>query len=311
MNPIGTAAIGIDFGGTKIEAAAIGRDGSYLKRIRMPTPKAYDPAIAAVAELVVRLEGEIGLASSFGIGVPGSPAPHTGLIRNANATFLNGKPFARDLSAVTGKAVAIDNDANCFALSEATDGAGANRKTVFAVIIGTGCGGGLVFDGRILAGANGIAGEWGHSPLPSPTAEEYPGPTCWCGRRNCIERWVSGTGVREAYRARAGVDRSPAEIVLMMRLGDDLAVKVINQWLDRLARSLAVVINLIDPDVIVFGGGMANVHELYQRLPTLITPHVFSDRWSTQIAAAKWGDASGVRGAAWLGVNVGSNCGPC
>lgn len=292
--------IGIDLGGTKIEAAALDGNGEYLARLRVPTPSDYNAAVTAVVELVSRLEAEVGPVDRFGVGLPGSPSPRTGLVRNANATFLNGRPFERDLATASQKLVSIANDANCLALSEATDGAGADGACVFAVILGTGCGGGLVIDGKLIAGLNGIAGEWGHNPLPAPGVDELPGPICWCGKRSCIERWVSGTGVQAAYSCVTGQDRTAEQIISAMRDGDTTASLVVDQWADRLGRSLAVMINLVDPDIIVFGGGLANISELYARLPEAVRPHIFSDHWSSTFRPAKWGDSSGVRGAAWL-----------
>lgn len=208
--------------------------------------------------------------------------------------------FQHDLATASGKAVTIANDANCLARSEATDGAGADGRNVFAVIIGTGCGGGLAINGDLVAGASGIAGEWGHSPLPSPTAKELPGLLCWCGRWNCIERWVSGTGIQDAFREVTGESRTAEEIVTAMRAGEPTASAITEHWMERLGRSLAAITNLIDPDIVVFGDGLVNVSELYERLPALTRPHAFSDHWSCLFRPTKWGDSSGVRGAAWL-----------
>ncbi|WP_309092010.1 ROK family protein [Phenylobacterium sp.] len=278
---------GVDFGGTKIEAAALDADGRVVARVRAPTPRDYDMGLEAVRALVIEAERQAGVAATrLGVGGPGSISPATGLIRNANSTQLNGRPFDQDLARALERPVRYANDANCLALSEAVDGAGAGAEVVFAAILGTGCGGGVAFAGRPLVGRNAVAGEWGHTPLPWPRPEELPAPECWCGRRGCLELWISGSGLARD----AGV---PAEQAVQ-----DPAV--LDRYVDRLARGLAVIVDVLDPDVIVLGGGMSNVSELYARLPAAIAPHVFSDRFDTPIRRAAHGDSSGVRGAAWL-----------
>ncbi|MBU6379555.1 MAG: ROK family protein [Gammaproteobacteria bacterium] len=293
--------IGVDFGGTKIEVAALDADGVPLVRRRAATPDRYERALAVVRDLVEAVEAETAVVSRIGVGGPGSFSPRTGLLRNSNTQYLNGRSFAADLERLLGKAVRYSNDANCLALSEAVDGAAAGARVVFAVIIGTGCGGGVVIDGRLLEGANGIGGEWGHNPLPWPTeAEVRESVHCWCGQRGCQETWISGTGLQRDFAAAAGIRASGEDIIAAARRGETLAVAAFERYTDRLARALASVANLIDPDVIVLGGGMSNVAELGERLPPLIRRHVFSDAWETSVVRAKWGDSSGVRGAARL-----------
>lgn len=281
--------IGVDFGGTKIEAAALDADGRFLARVRVSTPQAYEDRLEVTLQAVSEAERQAGaIVSRVGVGGPGSPSPVTGLMRNSNSTVLNDKPFPADLERVLGRSVRYANDANCLALSEATDGAAAGVGVVFAVIIGTGCGGGIAIDGRPVAGRNLIAGEWGHTPLPWPRPDELPGPLCWCGRRNCLELWLSGTG----FARDAGTSAEDA-----VASGHRVAL---DRYIDRLARGLAVVVDLLDPDVIVLGGGMSNIARLYEGLPAAIAPHVFSDVFTTRIVKALHGDSSGVRGAAWL-----------
>jgi fructokinase len=293
--------VGVDFGGTKIEAAALDAAGVPLVRRRVPTPGDYTAALLAVRELVAAVEAETATVSCIGVGGPGSFSPRSGLLRNANTQYLNGRPFAVDLERTLGKRVRYSNDANCLALSEAIDGAGAGAAVVFAVIIGTGCGGGIVVDGRLLEGANGIGGEWGHNPLPWPTETEVrEAVTCWCGQRGCQETWISGSGLQRDFAAATGIQVTGEQIVAAARAGERPAVAALERYLDRLARALACVVNLLDPDVVVLGGGMSNVSELYARLPSLIRRHVFADAWNTPILQAKWGDSSGVRGAARL-----------
>ncbi len=292
--------IGVDFGGTKIEALALAPDGAPLARRRIATPRAYEPAIAAVVSLVDALETEIGERGSVGIGAPGSISPRTGLMRNANSTWLNGRPFAEDLATALGRRVALANDANCLALSEATDGAAAGARVAFAVILGTGCGGGLVVDGALVEGASGIGGEWGHTPLPWPNAGECDPAPCWCGRTGCLETWISGTAFERDHERRSGVRLNGEAIIAAARAGEAAAAESLERWLVRLGRGLAVICNILDPDVFVFGGGMSKVAELYERVPAKIAPFVFSDGWDGRLAPARWGDASGVRGAARL-----------
>ena len=287
--------IGVDFGGTKIEAAALDAGGRFLARVRGATPPDYADRLEATAALVVEAERQAGVrVGRVGVGGPGSPNPVTGLMRNSNSTVLNDKPFPADLEHVLGRAVRYANDANCLALSEATDGAAAGAGVVFAVIIGTGCGGGIAVDGRLVEGRNRIAGEWGHSPLPWPTQEEYPGGRCWCGRRGCLELWLSGTGFANL------TGRTAEEVSARADAGDGEAMALLDVYADRLGRGLAVVADLIDPDVIVLGGGMSNIARLYEVLPAIVARGVFSDAFDTPIVAAAHGDSSGVRGAACL-----------
>ncbi|MGH6987059.1 MAG: ROK family protein [Caulobacteraceae bacterium] len=293
--------IGVDFGGTKIEAAAVDEAGAFLSRLRVPTPRVYPRAIAAVADLVARLESEAGVfGASIGIGMPGSISPLTGLLRNANSQWLAGHPFHEDLERALDRPVRLQNDANCFALSEAVGGAADGARVVFGAILGTGCGGGVAIEGRAFEGMNKIAGEWGHSPLPWPSARERGRHLCWCGRRDCLETWISGTAFSADFQRRTGRSLSGEEIAIAMRAGDRAARMVFARWLDRLARALAVVCDILDPDVIVLGGGMSNIEETYQALPRLIARRIFSDVFATPVVKAMHGDSSGVRGAAWL-----------
>lgn len=281
--------IGVDFGGTKIEAAALDADGRFRARVRVPTPSLYEDRLAATRDVVAEAERQAGVtAPRIGVGGPGSPSPATGLLRNSNSTVLNDKPFPADLARVLARPIRYANDANCLALSEAADGAASDARVVFAVIIGTGCGAGIAVDGRLLEGRNMIAGEFGHTPLPWPRGSELPGVQCWCGRINCLELWLSGTG----FAREAGLSAEAAVAA------DDL--EALDTYIDRLARGLAVTIDILDPDVIVLGGGMSNVERLYEQLPGAIAPHVFSDVFTTPVRKAEHGDSSGVRGAAWL-----------
>lgn len=296
--------IGVDLGGTKIEALALDDDDRELLRRRVPTPRNdYDATIAAVAKLVLELEAELDVQASVGIGHPGSLSPTTGLIRNANTTALNGRPLDRDLQAALGRALRLSNDANCFAVSEASDGAAAGCHCVFGVIIGTGVGGGLAIAGRAWAGVNAIAGEWGHNPLPRPRDDERPGPRCYCGRRGCLETFLSGQGLVEDHHWSLGssdTSLDAAAIVAAATSGDRACLQTVERYAERLARALAAVINLVDPDAIVLGGGLSNCALLYEVVPKLWVEHVFSDHVTTQLLAPKFGDSSGVRGAAWL-----------
>jgi fructokinase len=293
--------IGVDLGGTKIEAAAIDRDGVARARQRIATPAGdYDRTVGALAGLVRGIEAEIGALASVGVGIPGTPAARTGLIKNANSTWLIGRPLGRDLEAALGRPVRLANDANCFALSEASDGAAAGMANVFGVILGTGVGGGVVVDGRIVAGANGIAGEWGHNPLPWPRTEELPGPACYCGRRGCIETFLSGPGLAADHR-RHGGDAIPGErIVAGAAAGDASCRDTLNRYAGRLARALAHVVNILDPVAIVLGGGLSAIGSLYEAVPRLWGEFVFSDDVVTKLLPPVHGDSSGVRGAAWL-----------
>jgi fructokinase len=302
--------IGIDLGGTKIEGLALAEDGRELDRRRVAAPRGnYDDSIRAVVDLVSAIERDVAPAcldeapearSRVGVGIPGAISPATGLIKNANSTWLIGRPLAQDLSRTLGREVRLANDANCFALSEATDGAAAGAAVVFGVIIGTGTGGGLVVDGRLVAGANAIAGEWGHNPLPAPEDDERPRPPCYCGRSGCIETFLSGPALARDYIARGGDDTSAADIAARAAAGEARAAACIDRYERRFARAIATIVNVVDPDVIVLGGGLSNITRLYDRVPALWGPHVFSDRVDTRLVRARHGDASGVRGAAWL-----------
>lgn len=290
--------IGIDLGGTKTEAIALGPGGTELARRRVPTERgSYDGTIRTIAELVRVMEAETGRGGTVGIGIPGAISPRTGVIKNANSTWLIGKPFDRDSAEALGRAVRLANDADCFALSEATDGAGAGAASVFGVILGTGVGGGLVVNGRLISGPNAIAGEWGHNPLPWPSPDELPGHYCYCGKLGCIETFLSGPGLERDFGGGVPV----SEIVrLAAEDGDDKAEGVLARYEDRLARALASVINIFDPHVIVLGGGVGNMKRLYREVPRLWGEYVFSDTVETRLAPPRHGDSSGVRGAAWL-----------
>lgn len=290
--------LGIDLGGTKIEVAAPSPDGGFLLRRRVSTLVGYDAVITAIRDLVHAAEGELGATATVGVGIPGSISPATGLIRNANSTVLNGKPLDRDLSEALDREVRLANDANCFALSEAVDGAGAGHDVVFGVILGTGCGGGVVTGGRILEGRNRIAGEWGHTPLPWPTAEDGPLPLCWCGRTGCLETVLCGPALAADCDGPGARDatRLPARAAA----GDPRAQAALARHADRLARGLAVMLDLVDPDVVVLGGGLSNMAHLYEEVPPLLARYVFSDACTTPVLPARHGDSSGVRGAAWL-----------
>ena len=292
--------IGVDFGGSKIEAAALGAGGGYLARRRINNPRTYKGAIEAVAALVAEIEREAGDGGVVGVGAPGSVSPLTGRMRNANSTFLNGRPFREDLEAALSRPIRLANDANCLALSEVSDGAAVGAAVTYAVILGTGCGGGLTIDGRLVEGASGIAGEWGHTPLPWPEADETPGPACWCGLNGCLETWISGSGLTRDHAAVTGETLTAEAIVAAARAGHEMAKASVERYLGRLGRGLAMICNILDPDVFVFGGGLSRAAEIYERLPEKIRPFVFADGWMGRLAAAKWGDASGVRGAARL-----------
>jgi fructokinase len=293
--------IGIDLGGTKIEGIAIADDGAERLRRRIAAPRGdYARTLTAVAGLVNDIEREIGVAGTVGVAIPGTISPATGLIKNANSTWLIGQPLGEDLPRLLGRPVRFANDANCFALSEATDGAAAGADIVFGVIVGTGTGGGLVVHGRVLTGANAIAGEWGHNPLPAPRDGESPGPPCYCGRCGCIETFLSGPGLARDHAAHGGPSLTAHEIADRAAAGDAPAQLSLARYEDRMARALASVINVLDPDVIVLGGGLSNIDRLYDHVPALWAAHVFSDRVATRLARAVHGDSSGVRGAAWL-----------
>ncbi len=296
-----TARIGVDLGGTKIEGVALTGNGHLAARRRMATPKGdYDATLRTVAAIVAEIEAEIGAQATVGIGIPGVVSRQTGLVKNANSVWLIGKPLGRDLEAALGREVRIANDANCFALSESKDGAGEGARVVFGAIIGTGVGGGIVVDGRILEGANAVAGEWGHNPLPWPTAEELPGRACYCGRRGCIETFLSGPGIVEDHLAVTGSRLDARQIAQLADTGDAAAAATLERYEGRLARALATVINAIDPEVIVLGGGLSNLARLYGEVPRLWQEYVFSDTVLTRLSAPAHGDSSGVRGAARL-----------
>ncbi len=293
--------IGVDLGGTKIEAIALADDGSIPVRLRIATPRHdYRATLLAIAGLVSEIEAQIGQRASVGIGMPGALSPATGLVKNANSTWLNGQPLAQDLSALLDRPLRFANDANCFALSEASDGAAAGGACVFGVIIGTGTGGGVVVNGQALTGVNAIGGEWGHNPLPAPLPDELPGPACYCGRHGCIETFLSGPGLARDHERATGLALEPAEIARRADDGDAQATATLERYEDRMARALASIINVLDPDVIVLGGGMSNVARLYHRVPARWSRYVFSDRVDTRLVPPRHGDSSGVRGAAWL-----------
>lgn len=333
--------IGIDLGGTKTEIICLDRhNGKELYRQRVPTTKgSYDAAITTITGLVKQAEDTLGQTGTVGIGIPGTVSRDTGLVKNANSTWLIGKPLDKDLEAALKRPVRVENDANCFAVSEATDGAGAGKEVVFAVIIGTGCGAGIAVNGRAMGGVNGIGGEWGHNPLPYPTVYhanpvplydpfekapgvsdtldqyftadfalgEYPGPLCYCGRRGCLETWISGTGFKNDYRRVTGLERSTHDIIADAKAGEEKAAAALTRYTDRVARGLAGVINILDPDAVILGGGMSNVDALYQTLPQVWKKYIFSDTVKTALHPARHGDSSGVRGAAWLWADDKSN----
>ena len=292
--------IGIDLGGTKIEAVALDGEGRerFRKRVRSPRGD-YPGTIEAVASLVAEAEAAAGSAT-VGIGIPGAVSPATGLVKNANSTWLNGRPLAEDLTARLGRPVRLANDANCLALSEAADGAAAGYPVVFAVIIGTGTGGGIVVNGQAIVGANAIAGEWGHNPVPWPEADEWPGHPCYCGRTGCIETVLSGPGLARDHHGRTAEEIDAAAIAERAAGNDLAAITTLERYERRLARALASVINVLDPDVIVLGGGLSNIERLYANVPSLWKEYVFSDHVATRLVKARYGDSSGVRGAAWL-----------
>ncbi len=296
--------IGIDLGGTKIEILALDDQGRELLRRRVPTPaRDYSATLAALVGLVRETEATLGLKGSVGVGIPGAESLADGRVKNANSTCLIGHPLGRDLERALDRPVRLANDANCFALSEAVDGAGQGATSVFGVILGTGVGGGIVLQGQVLVGANAIAGEWGHNPLPSPGSEDLPLPACYCGREGCIETYLSGPGLLADYERQPDADpeiRDVAALASRAASGDPLAEAALGRYEARLARSLATVINVLDPEVIVLGGGLSNLTRLYRTVPRLWGPHVFSDTVRTRLLPNRHGDSSGVRGAAWL-----------
>jgi fructokinase len=293
--------LGIDLGGTKIAAVVLGDDGRVLWETRIPTPRGdYDGTLDAIASIVADAERGVGQPCSVGIGIPGALSPSTGLVRNANSTWLIGRPFHQDLERRLGRPVRLANDANCLAVSEASDGAAAGAGVVFAIILGTGVGGGIVVGGRVVTGVNAIAGEWGHNPLPWPADDERPGPACYCGKYGCVETFLSGPGLAADYQRRGGSELRGEDVVARAGTGDRVATATLDAWEVRLAKSLANVMNVLDPEVIVVGGGLSRIARLYERVPALWSDWVFSDRVDTRIVPAKHGDASGVRGAARL-----------
>lgn len=293
--------VGIDLGGTKIEGVALDAQGQELWRQRVWTPQGdYAGTLDAIRDLVLAAEGELGALAQVGIGIPGSVSPLTGRVRNANSTCLNGQPLHQDLEARLGRSIRLENDANCLAISEATDGAGAGATTLFAAILGTGVGGGIVAHGRLLTGINRIAGEWGHSPLPQPEARDLPAPACYCGRLGCIETYLSGPGLAADHARRQGGTSDAVAIGLAAAAGDPACEASLQCYEARLARALAGVINLLDPDVIVLGGGLSRLERLYRNVPARWGAHIFSDQVATRLLPARHGDASGVRGAANL-----------
>lgn len=292
--------IGIDLGGTKVEAIALGPDGTERCRIRVPTPRDYEASLEALVELVARLEREAGGTGPVGVGIPGTVSPVTGLVKNANSTWLIGHPLDKDLAERLRRPVRVMNDANCFALSEASDGAGAGASVVFGVILGTGVGGGVVVDGRPLQGAQLIAGEWGHNPLPWPTDDERPGLPCYCGKRGCVETFLSGPGLERDHERATGRAWTTRRIAEAIGQEDGGARAAYARYVDRLARGLATVVNVLDPDVIVLGGGMSNFPSLAEDAQAALASWVFTDHVRTRVVKNLHGDSSGVRGAAWL-----------
>jgi fructokinase len=299
--------VGVDWGGTKIEAIALADDGQPIARLREATPRSdYEGCLATVAAVVSSVEAKAGATGSVGIGIPGSLDPLTGIAKGASSTWLNGRPVEADLRRTLGREVRVANDADCFAVSEAVDGAGSGHNVVFAVILGSGAGAGVAIAGRAHHGPNNSAGEWGHNPLPRPDITEIPGPSCYCGRNGCLERWVSGWSFARDYHQHASIDLAnsepiaPVEIVDRMRQGDRLARLVWSRYVDRVARGLTLVVNVLDPDIVIIGGGMANINELYDDLPERLAEETFSPCFYTPIARAVHGESSGVRGAAWL-----------
>lgn len=293
--------LGVDLGGTKIEVAVLDGAGAFLFRERLPTPQGdYVGTIETIATLIEQAETRLGRVGSIGVGTPGTTSPRTGLMKNANSVVLNDKPLKYDLETRLNRSVSMANDANCLALSEASDGAAAGARSVFGVILGTGVGGALVFNGQLIMGQNAIAGEWGHNPLPWTREGEYPGPNCWCGHHGCIEQWLSGPAFMRDYQSASGRSLTGPEIITAVQAGDVDARGALDRYTHRLARALAHLINIFDPEVIVLGGGMSNVASLYEEVPAIWDEFVFSDPISTKLVAPKFGDSSGVRGAAML-----------
>ena len=301
MVPTSGFRIGVDLGGTKIEAIALDGLGRECAWRRIATPADdYEATVGAVVDLVARIERELGASASVGVAIPGTVSPATGLVKNANSVWLIGHALDRDLAAALSRPVRLANDANCFANSEATDGAAAGADVVFGVIVGTGTGGGIVANGKVVRGNNAVAGEWGHNPLPWPEGDEWPGPDCYCGKTGCIETFLSGPGFTRDHRTVTGEDDSPAEIARKAAAEEPAAAQSLARYVRRMAKALASVINILDPDVIVLGGGISNIEPIYEAVPRSWGEYAFSDRVTTRLVRAKHGDSSGVRGAAWL-----------
>ncbi|WP_394392317.1 fructokinase [Shewanella woodyi] len=292
--------MGVDLGGTKIEIVALNDGGKELFRKRIPTPREYPATLDAIEALVNEVESTLGETGSVGVGIPGVVSPYSGLVKNANSTWINGHPLDVDLGERLNREVRVANDANCFAVSEAVDGAAAGKGVVFGVIIGTGCGAGFAINGKVHAGGNGIGGEWGHNPLPWMTSDEFNTTSCFCGNRDCIETFISGTGFVRDFKAAGGQANSGIEIASLVENGDELAKAAFERYIDRLARSLAHVINVLDPDVIVLGGGVSNIAAIYPLLPEVLPKYVLGGECRTPVVQNMYGGSSGVRGAAWL-----------
>jgi fructokinase len=306
VSPTDRPLVGIDLGGTKIEGVVLAPDGRVLRRLRLPTPREYDGTLAELRELVDRLEEGFGDRLAVGVGTPGTVSPATGLMKNANSVWLNDRPLADDLERALERPLRLANDADCFALSEATDGGGRDARIVFGVILGTGVGGGVVVDGRPVSGPNAIGGEWGHNPLPWRDDAERPGADCYCGLTGCIETFLSGPGLSRDHHEATSARLAPAEIAARAEEGDVTAEATLQRYENRLARALAGVINILDPHAVVLGGGLSNLTRLYRRVPELWSRWVFSDRVDTRLVPPVHGDSSGVRGAAWLWKEDGS-----
>ncbi len=293
--------IGIDLGGTKIASILFDHHGNVICEKRVLSPRNnYKKTVSIIRDIVSDHEHDLEHKALVGIGIPGSVSPHSGVVQNANSTWLNGQPLHKDLTVALGREIRMENDANCFALSEALEGAGRGSRMVFGVILGTGCGGGLVFDKRLISGPHAISGEWGHTPLPWPTGEELGGVACWCGRQDCIEGWISGTGMAADHFRVNRVKLEATDISKNAGNGDLAALDTLNRFISRLARSLAVMVNIIDPDAIILGGGLSNIDLIYQQLPEIMRPYIFADHFKPHILRPAFGDASGVRGAAHL-----------
>ena len=291
---------GIDVGGTKIETAVLSDSGEFLSRERTNTPKNYTALLNSIDKSLRQASKNTGFDGPVGICMPGSVSKETGLIQGANTTYLNGQNFQKDLQATLNRSVRLSNDANCFALSEAIEGAGKGASVVFGVIIGTGCGGGIVVNRHIIPGVNGIAGEWGHTPLPWPVENEFENHDCWCGKTGCLETYISGTALVKDYKRMTGLEKDGKQIVLDCKNGDIVAEAVLQALEDRIARGLAMIINIIDPDIIILGGGLSNIERLYENIPRKWAGYVFSNKINTKLLKPKYGDSSGVRGAALL-----------